>query len=154
MLCSLMLCHAFTCILRLEGGLVTLLTYKVGMTECRGVSHLSKAVQLSRCFCCVFADGFALTRLCLNSGPCPWLVCCACRSPLRASAEGEFREQLCDHSTWLIAGCLLLIEVLQISIVETTLLHQTILGVAIEQSTDVHIWLMASCVLARVRCPL
>lgn len=125
------------------GGLVTLLIYKVGITECRGVSHLPKAVQLSSCFCCVFADGFALTRLCLNSEPCPWLVCCAGCSPLRSSAEGEFREQLCDHSTWLIAGCLLLIEVLQISILETTLLHQMILRVAIEQSTDVGIWVLA-----------
>lgn len=77
-----------------------------------------------------------------------------CCSPLRSSAEGEIREQLCDHSTWLIAGCLLLIEVLQISIIETTLLHQMILGVAIEQRTDVRIWLTASCILARVPCPL
>lgn len=53
---------------------------------------------------------------------------------------GEFREQLCDHSTWLIAECLLLIETLQISILETTFVDQMILGVALKQSTDVCTW--------------
>lgn len=51
---------------------------------------------------------------------------------------GEFREQLCDHSTWLIAECLLLIEILQISILETTLLDRMFLGAVMEQSPDVH----------------
>lgn len=51
---------------------------------------------------------------------------------------GEFREQLCDHSTWLIAECLLLIEILQISILETTLLDRMILGAVMEHSTDVY----------------